>query len=95
MAQGNRRLSRRSKLAKTHVKNGNHLLPEDLLTDDDIKKIAQATDNPLDKALIFVLYESGCPIGEILKLLLKHTLAGVARIMTRIQGHLLQSAAGS
>jgi integrase/ribosomal protein L37E len=57
---------------KTHVKNGNHLLPEELLTEDDVKRLAQIADNPRDKALILVLYESGCRIGEILKLLIKH-----------------------
>jgi integrase/recombinase XerD len=57
---------------KTNVKNSKHLLPEELLTDDDVKRLAQIADNPRDKALIFVLYESGCRIGEILTLQIKH-----------------------
>jgi len=36
-----------------------------LLTEDDIKKLVEATDHPRNKALIALLYESGCRIGEI------------------------------
>ena len=39
-----------------------------LLTEDDIKKLVEATDHPRNKALISLLYESGCRIGEIASL---------------------------
>ena len=57
---------------KTTVKNGRSKLPEELLTIEDVKKIIESADNLRDKALIAVLYESGCRIGEIGSLKLKH-----------------------
>jgi len=50
----------------------NHKLPKELLTEDDIKKLIQAADNPRDKAFVFTLYESGCRIGELLTLKIKN-----------------------
>lgn len=46
----------------------NRMLPEQLLTYDEVKRIAEAALHPRDKALVLVLYESGCRIGEILSL---------------------------
>jgi integrase/recombinase XerD len=43
-------------------------LPKELLTIDDIKKLADFTLNLRDKAFIFFLYESGARIGEILNI---------------------------
>ncbi len=37
----------------------------DLLTEDDIKKLINAANHPRDKALISMLYESGCRITEL------------------------------
>ena len=46
----------------------NILLPEEILTEDDIKKLLECAFSLRDKAFIQVLYESGCRIGEILSL---------------------------
>ncbi len=46
-------------------------LPEDLLAPDEIKKLADSTLNPRDRALILLLYESGCRAGELIGLNLK------------------------
>ena len=59
------------KWIKTTVKNKNHKLPSDLLTKDEIKAMSEATDNLRDKAIIMVLYESACRIGELLNLKIK------------------------
>ncbi len=56
---------------KARAKN-HHLLPEELLTEDEVKRIADAAFNPRDKAFVLVLYETGCRIGEILSLQIKH-----------------------
>lgn len=48
------------------VKNGT--FPEEILTEEDIKAIACAAYNSMDKAIILSLYESGCRIGEFLPL---------------------------
>lgn len=48
------------------------LLPEEVLTENEVKSLIEAAGNIRDKALIFVLYESGCRIGEILSLKLRN-----------------------
>lgn len=48
------------------VKNNN--LPREILTKKEIKKIISVTNNARNRALVSVLYESGCRIGEILTL---------------------------
>jgi len=57
---------------KTGAKHARKLLPEELLTESEIKDMVKAADNPRDKAFVFVLYESGCRIGELLTLRLKN-----------------------
>lgn len=47
----------------------NHsLLPEDLLTDDEIRLMAESCPNARDPALILLIYETGGRIGEVLSL---------------------------
>lgn len=48
------------------------MLPEDLLTKEDVEKMMDASENSRDKALLAVLYESGCRIGEIASLQIKN-----------------------
>ena len=57
---------------KTHVKHRERKLPEELLTKEDIKKIVEKAEHPRDKALIAVLYESGCRMSEIALLKIKN-----------------------
>ncbi|MBI5553584.1 MAG: tyrosine-type recombinase/integrase [Candidatus Diapherotrites archaeon] len=51
------------------LRNGK--LPEDLLSPHEITQLIEAADHPRDKALIAVLYESGCRISELLGIKLK------------------------
>jgi integrase len=44
------------------------LLPEALLTEEELKKLVEAAENQRDRALILTHYESGCRIGETLTL---------------------------
>lgn len=60
------------KWIKTSKRNMNHTLPEELLTEEDVTKLINAAEHPRDKALISVLYESGCRIGELCSLHMKH-----------------------
>ena len=58
---------------KTSGKRGKRMeLPEDMLSEEDIKKLLNFADNPRDRAFISILYESGCRIGEMLFLRIKH-----------------------
>jgi len=43
-------------------------LPKQILSEDDVLKMIKQANHPRDKALISVLYESGCRIGELLPL---------------------------
>jgi integrase len=61
------------KWIKSRLKNG-HKLPEELLTEDDVKKLVECAQHPRDKAFILVLYESGCRIGELLTLRIRNVL---------------------
>jgi integrase len=47
-------------------------LPEEMLSEEDIERLINVAENPRDKAFIAILYESGCRIGEMLFLRLKH-----------------------
>ena len=57
---------------KLTMKNGNHKLPEELLTPEDVRKMVESAGSIRDKALIAVLYESGCRIGELASLQIKN-----------------------
>jgi integrase len=62
------------KWIKPNYKKNNHRLPEELLTEEDVKKLVETAGHPRDKAFILVLYESGCRIGELLNLRIKNVL---------------------
>jgi len=47
-------------------------LPEELLTEEEVKKIISKCDNLRDKTLMSCLYESGCRISEIGTMKIKH-----------------------
>ncbi|MFX0204061.1 MAG: tyrosine-type recombinase/integrase [Candidatus Hodarchaeota archaeon] len=47
-------------------------LPEELLTEDEIKAMVRASQKERDRGLVATLYESGCRIGELLFLKLRH-----------------------
>ncbi|MFC1803524.1 tyrosine-type recombinase/integrase [Thermoproteota archaeon] len=61
------------KWIKTTLKNTqNSLLPEELVTEEEVKKLIEVAENPRDKAFVSVLYESGCRVGELASVQLKH-----------------------
>jgi site-specific recombinase XerD/ribosomal protein L40E len=53
------------KWIRTTLKEKDVLLPEQLITEDEIKRMVEAAENPRDRAFIIALYESGARIGEI------------------------------
>lgn len=58
-------------LKKTQKERRN-ILPEELLVKDDVQKLIDVCENPRDKAFISILYETGCRIGEIAGIKIKH-----------------------
>lgn len=49
----------------------NNKLPEDMLTQEEVKSLIDHAQSSRDKALISVLYESGCRVGELCSLRMK------------------------
>lgn len=47
------------KWIKTSIKEKDVLLPEQLITEGEIKRMVEAAENPRDRAFIIILYESG------------------------------------
>jgi site-specific recombinase XerD len=60
------------KWIKPKYNRENNKLPEELLTEDEIKLLVNKTTNTRDRAFVMVLYESGCRIGELLTLKIKN-----------------------
>ncbi|MEW5760187.1 MAG: site-specific integrase [Candidatus Thermoplasmatota archaeon] len=60
------------KWIKTGGKNNNNKIPEELITEEEVKKMIQNAIHPRDRAIISVLWESGIRVGELLLLQLKH-----------------------
>lgn len=57
---------------KCTLKNHHKMLPEDILTEEEIRRLIVASESMRDKALISMLYEGGFRIGEALPLRTKH-----------------------
>jgi site-specific recombinase XerD len=68
---------------KTGEKKNNHKLPEELLLEEEIKKMIKVASHPRDRAIISVLWETGCRIGELVPLKIKHIAFDMD--ITRIQ----------
>lgn len=68
------------------LKNENHKLPEQLLSEDEVLKIANIAGNLRDKALILVLYEAGCRVGELLSIQMKNVQFDQHGAILRVTG---------
>jgi len=70
---------------KTTPKAKDVLLPEDLLTEEDIRKLVEVASGPRDKAFVMTLYESGARIGELGSLRIRDVQfeEGYAQLMLR------------
>lgn len=68
-------------------KNRKRKLPDDLLTPEEIKMMIDAAgDNLRDRALVAVLYESGCRLGEIAGIKLKDVTSDQYGIVIIVHG---------
>ncbi len=71
---------------KPKMKGGKKVLPDNLLTEDEVKKMAGCADHPRDKAFLMTLYESGCRIGEMLSLCIKNVQFDEFGAIMRVSG---------
>ena len=53
---------------KTRRPANQSMLPEQLLTEEEVKKMAESCPNLRDRALILLIYETGGRVGELLPL---------------------------
>ncbi|MCP8312495.1 MAG: hypothetical protein L6M37_06055 [Candidatus Methylarchaceae archaeon HK02M1] len=51
------------KWIKLRMKNGSRKLPEEILNEEEVKRMAEASPNSRDRAFILVLYDCGGRIG--------------------------------
>ena len=56
---------------KTRKKKNEEKKPEQILTKEEIELLASKAENQRDKALVLILYESGCRISEFLNMRIK------------------------
>lgn len=71
---------------KARIKNDRCKLPEELISEEDIKKLVDAASNPRDKALVECLYESGCRISELVTLQIKNLIFDEYGAILRVTG---------
>lgn len=56
---------------KTSIRQSKQILPEDMLTHNEVAKLLQLATNERDKAIIALLYDSGIRVGELLNMRVK------------------------
>ena len=71
---------------RARLRNNVHKLPEEMLSEEEVMKMVAAADNARDKALLLVLYETGCRIGEMLSLKIKNVLFDQYGAILRVTG---------
>jgi integrase/recombinase XerD len=57
------------------MKREKRVLPRQILDDEDLRLLLERTTNTRDRAFIYLLYETGCRIGEIVSLRIKDIIA--------------------
>jgi integrase len=60
------------KWIKARVRNKTTITADKLLSEQEVLRLTEKTENHRDRAFTLVLYESGCRIGEILGLRIRH-----------------------
>ena len=70
---------------KTTEKRSNNKLPEELLTEEEVKRMISVAWTPRDRAIISMLWESGCRVGELLTMRIKNV--SFEENLTRIAIH--------
>jgi integrase/recombinase XerD len=60
------------KWLRTTKRKSDEKLPEDILTEEDVKKMIDAAENARDRAFIALLWDTGARMGELIDLKLKN-----------------------
>ncbi len=70
----------------TKISKCNSKLPEDLLSEEDVKKLVEFAPTIRDKAFVITLYETGCRNGEMLSLKVKNVSFESQGTILRVHG---------
>jgi len=70
----------------TKISKSNYKMPEELLTEEEVKKMVEFAPTIRDKAFVITLYETGCRNGEMLSLKLKHISFESQGTILRVHG---------
>lgn len=60
------------KWLRTTGKKNNNKIPEELLTEEEVKHMIEVSTNSRNRAIISVLWDVGCRVGELLSMQVKH-----------------------
>ena len=71
---------------KCRIKNDRCKMPEELITEEEVNRMAAAATRPRDKAFVLCLYESGCRISELLTLQNKNVVFDNLGAVLRVTG---------
>jgi len=75
-----------AKWIPTKISKCKQRLPEDLLTEEEVKKLVEFAPSTRDKAYVITLYETGCRNGEMLNIKLKHVSFESQGTILRVHG---------
>ncbi len=70
----------------TKISKCNSKMPEDLLTEEEVKKMVEFAPTIRDKAYVITLYETGCRNGEMLSLKVKNVSFEEQGTILRVHG---------
>jgi integrase len=71
---------------KSRMRYGKKMLPENILTEEEVKLMAEKAAHPRDKAFVMTLYESGCRIGEMMSLRIRSVQFDEFGAVLRVSG---------
>ena len=63
-----------------------HKLPEELITQEEVLKMAEVADNLRNKAFVLILYETGCRVGELISVKMKNVQFDQYGAILRVTG---------
>jgi len=85
--EGSEEYPEKVKWISLYIKNQARIkIPAELVSEEEIQRMIQASSNPRDRAFIASIYESGCRIGEILFLKIKHVSSDQYGVVIVIDG---------
>ena len=74
------------KWIKIGKRPNNSKLPDELITQEEIKAMANSTTSLRDRAIVLTLYESGARAGELLSMKIKHVVFDKYGALVMLQG---------